>query len=198
MNNDSSPVKQVRQGLFFSGIGVSLAYVSARFINSYSASRNLMLIGVLLTILIASMGCNHLEDDNPNHKQTNQPLNSLPYPISITGSNGEPILFTEAPKRIVAMDSAVVEILYSMGEGWRLVGTHDFVTYPPETKDIPRVGGASNLNLEAIAGLNPDLVFIFSQSAADDLKQIDLKVLVLESINDWLPKAIKCTEKTIY
>ena len=107
-----------------------------------------------------------------------------PYPFTVTGSNGKAITFDKAPERIVAIDSAVVETLYLLGEGRRIVGTHDLVTYPPEAKDIPKLGGAFNLNLEATVGLDPDLVFVFSEGPVADLERLGLKVLFMESVSD--------------
>ncbi len=106
------------------------------------------------------------------------------FPVTVTGSNGREITFDEAPERIVAIDSAVVETLFAIGEGWRLVGTHDFVSYPPEAADIERVGGAFNLNFEATVGLDPDLVFVFSEGPAEELERLGLRVLYLQSLSD--------------
>ena len=106
------------------------------------------------------------------------------FPVRVTGSNGREITFEEAPERIVAIDSAVVETLFAMGEGWRVVGTHDFVSYPPEAADIARLGGAFNLNFEATLGLDPDLVFVFSEGPVEELERLGLRVLYLKSLSD--------------
>jgi iron complex transport system substrate-binding protein len=106
------------------------------------------------------------------------------FPFTVTGSNGREITFYEAPERIVAIDSAVVETLFAIGEGWRVVGTHDFVSHPLEAEDIERVGGAFNLNLEATVGLDPDLVFVFSEGLVEELERLGLRVLYLQSLRD--------------
>ncbi len=106
------------------------------------------------------------------------------FPVTVTGSNGREITFDEAPERIVAIDSAVVGTLFAIGEGWRVVGTHDFVSYPPEAADIERVGGAFNLNFEATVGLDPDLVFVFSEGPVEELERLGLRVLYLQSLSD--------------
>ena len=106
------------------------------------------------------------------------------FPFTVTGSNGKVIVFQEPPERIVAIDSAVVETLFAIGEGDRVVGTHDFVSYPPEAAEIQRLGGAFNLNVEATVGLDPDLVFVFSEGTVADLERVGLRVLYLESLSD--------------
>ena len=80
----------------------------------------------------------------------------------------------------MAYDSAVVEILYAMGEGHRIVGTHDFVTYPPESADIPKVGSAFNISAEQIVVLEPDMISTFYAGSLSDLENLGTNVLFLE------------------
>ena len=108
------------------------------------------------------------------------------FPFTVTGTNGREVVFDAPPERIVAIDSAVVEILFAIGEGQRVAATHDFVSYPPEVEDIPRIGDGFNLNTEAILALDPDLVFVFSEGSVADLERVGLRVLYLQSLNDDL------------
>ena len=118
----------------------------------------------------------------PTSTATPDPLAAL-FPFTVTDSNGNEVTFEEPPERIVAFDSAVVETLFAIGEGHRVVGTHDFVSHPPEAADIPRLGGAFNINLEATVVLDPDLVFIFFDGSLVDLERVDLKVLYQKSLS---------------
>lgn len=106
------------------------------------------------------------------------------FPVTVEDSAGNPVVFDSPPERIVAFDSAVVEILFAIGEGDRVVGTHDFVTSPPEADDIQRVGGAFNMDIEATVALEPDLVFIFFDRFKEDLERAGLKVLYVETLTD--------------
>ena len=78
----------------------------------------------------------------------------------------------------------MVETLFAIGEGERIAGTHDFVSYPPEAADIPRLGDAFAINLEATVALEPDLVFVFSDGFLADLERVGLKVLYQKSLSD--------------
>jgi iron complex transport system substrate-binding protein len=102
-------------------------------------------------------------------------------PVTLVDGAGQEFAFTEPPERIVAYDSAIVEILFAIGEGHRIVGTHDFVEYPAEAADVKRIGSAFEINVEAIVGLEPDLVFLFSPGFMDDLQAAGLRVLFLPS-----------------
>lgn len=110
------------------------------------------------------------------------------FPYTVIDGNGNEVTFDKPPERIVAFDSAAVETLFAIGEGRRLVGTHSFVSYPPEVVDVPRVGDAFNMNIEAIVALEPDLVFIFFDASLADLERVGLKVLYLGSLNDDFSK----------
>ena len=106
------------------------------------------------------------------------------FPYTVIDSSGKEVTFERPPERIVAFDSAAVETLFAIGEGHRIVGTHSFVSYPAETADIPRVGDAFNMNIEAIVALNPDLVFIFFEGSLPNLERVGLKVLYHKSLSE--------------
>ena len=71
---------------------------------------------------------------------------------------GQEIRLKAPAKRIVTLAPHAAESLYAAGAGDRLVGTVDYSDYPPEAKRVPRVGGYSRIDLEAVAALKPDLV----------------------------------------
>ena len=134
----------------------------------------------LAGLALAALACG---ESAPEPTTTPEPETVL-FPYIVTDGRGIPVTFQEPPGRIVAMDSAAVETLFAIDEGHRVVGTHDFVSYPPEVADIPRVGDAFNMNIEATVALEPDLVFIFSEGALEGLERAGLKVLYLESLQD--------------
>ena len=109
-------------------------------------------------------------------------------PVTIVDSNGREVVFLEPPQRIIAYDSAVVEILFALGEGQRVVATHNFVSYPPETEDIPKLGGAFSMSIEQAVALEPDLVFLFFDQFLPDLERVGLKVLYIRTLNQDIPE----------
>jgi len=62
------------------------------------------------------------------------------------------------------------------------VGTVDYSDFPPAAKKVPRVGGYSHLDLEAIAALKPDLVIAWESgnpaAQIDKLRSLGLTVFV--------------------
>ena len=117
-----------------------------------------------------------------------QPAVTSGFPLTVVDSNGAEVVFDEAPERIVAYDSAVVEILFAIGEGHRIVATHSFVEYPPEVADVPRVGGAFDMDVEAVVALEPDLVYVFFPTFVEGLEAAGLKVLYIETLSQDFTK----------
>ena len=84
---------------------------------------------------------------------------------------------------MVVYDGAAVEMLFAIGQGHRIVGTHSYVTYPAETAEITKVGDAFNMDIEAIVALEPDLVYVFYDRFNADLERAGLKVLYIKSLS---------------
>jgi iron complex transport system substrate-binding protein len=97
---------------------------------------------------------------------------------------GQTVTLKAPARRIVALAPHLAESLYAAGAGDRLIGTVDYSDYPPEAKKVPRVGGYSRIDLEAVAGLKPDLVIAWqtgnNMTQVDRLKALGLPVYVFQ------------------
>ena len=110
---------------------------------------------------------------------------------------GQEVRLKAPAKRIVALAPHLAESLYAAGAGDKLVGTVDYSDYPPEAKQVPRVGGYSRVDLEAVAALRPDLVLAWESGnnmpQVDKLKSLGLTVYVaqpntMENVADQLER----------
>ena len=106
-----------------------------------------------------------------------------PRKVVVTGTGSKVVEFDTPPERMVVYDGAAVEMLFTIGQGHRVVGTHSYVTYPPETESIAKVGDAFNMDIEAIVALEPDLVYVFYDRFNADLERAGLKVLYIKSLS---------------
>ncbi|MFZ9645806.1 MAG: cobalamin-binding protein [Fluviibacter sp.] len=99
---------------------------------------------------------------------------------------GQQISLAHPANRIVALAPHVVETLFAAGAGDKIVGAVDYSDYPAAAKTIPRVGGYSAFNLEAIAALKPDLVIAWasgnSPSAIEKIRSLGIPIY-LSQIN---------------
>jgi len=87
---------------------------------------------------------------------------------------------TTPPQRIVSLAPSVTEVLFALGLGDRVAGVTSFCRYPPEAARLPQVGGYLDLNLEAIVGLDPDLVVLIQDHDAARARLDELGVPTLQ------------------
>ena len=62
------------------------------------------------------------------------------------------------PQRIVSGAPSITEALFAVGAGAQVVAVSDYCSQPPEVTALPKIGGLYNPRMEALVGLNPDLV----------------------------------------
>lgn len=92
---------------------------------------------------------------------------------TVVDDYGRTVAVPANPQRVVSLSPAVTEIMYALGAQDILVGRTDFCEYPPEAQSIPSIGGISNLNIESILSLNPDLVISGSMVGKKITDQMD-------------------------
>ncbi|WP_105167575.1 cobalamin-binding protein [Pseudoalteromonas sp. T1lg23B] len=77
-------------------------------------------------------------------------------------------------KRIIALAPHIVENLFAIGAGERIVGTVEYADYPEAANQIVRIGGYNGIMLEKVLALNPDLVIAWqSGNKKDDLDKLE-------------------------
>ena len=106
---------------------------------------------------------------------------------TVTDDYGRTVVVPAHPQRVVSLSPAVTEIMFALGADDLLVGRTDFCEYPDEASQIPSIGGISNLNIEKILSLKPDLVIsgsMVGKKATDQMDQMGTPmVCVIEKPN---------------
>lgn len=90
------------------------------------------------------------------------------------------------PKRIVSLSPNITEILYGLGAWESVVGVTLYSDFPPEVRNIPKIGGWVDPNLEAIVALKPDLVIMIEDQNrifGNRIRDLGLKTLSLDCNN---------------
>lgn len=87
-----------------------------------------------------------------------------------------------APQRIVCLTPSLVEVLYMLGLGERVVGVSNYSAWPPEVAEKPKLGGLYDPNLERIVTLKPDLAILRpdEEELAGELGRLGIGVLTVE------------------
>ncbi|MBR1792323.1 MAG: ABC transporter substrate-binding protein [Bacteroidales bacterium] len=114
---------------------------------------------LLAICLVTAVGC-HNDSVRTNDTDT------------ITDDYGSIVVVPSNPKRIVSASPAITEIIFALGGQEKLIGRTEFCTYPPEAAMVENIGGISNLNVEKIASLHPDLVISGSMIPQKSVQQL--------------------------
>jgi iron complex transport system substrate-binding protein len=105
-----------------------------------------------------------------------------PPPGSIVDGLGRSITIDKTPQRIVSLAPSNTEILFALGLGDKVVGVTEYCNYPQEATTKPKVGGFSNVDIEKVVSLEPDLVLathIHGKTVIPALEKVGLTVVAL-------------------
>lgn len=93
--------------------------------------------------------------------------------IRVQDDSGKPVVLEHPAARIVSLSPHITELLFAVGAGEAVAGVTQYSDYPVAAQSLPRVGGGSGLDLEAILALQPDLVIAWgSGSPAGQLQRL--------------------------
>lgn len=101
--------------------------------------------------------------------------------LQVTDDRGVVVNFERSPQRIVSLLPSLAETVCELGQCQRLVGVDRYTNWPASLKNLPRVGGGLDPNIEQIVALRPDVVLMATSSRAGDrLRALGVKVVALE------------------
>jgi iron complex transport system substrate-binding protein len=140
-----------------------------------STSRRLRPLLLPLLLLLAPLGACRREGGSPSSGRP-------------SGPSGPSKPAAAPARRIVALTPSLVETLFALGLGDRVVGVGDYVSYPPRAVALPRLGGLFNPNLERAVSLKPDLAVLLPSEKDLGAKLrplgVDLLIVPDESLAD--------------
>ncbi len=88
------------------------------------------------------------------------------------------------PNRIVSLNPATTEILFTLGAGGRLVGRTKYDLWPDSARFIRALGDGIRPNVEAVLGTHPDLVILYAsgdnRAAAARMRSAGVNTLALK------------------
>jgi iron complex transport system substrate-binding protein len=107
-------------------------------------------IGTLLALALVATACG----------ERSEPLGALPqtYPVRVNGAGDRETVLETRPERIVALDPGSAEIIQAIEAGARLVGVPAGLARGDSADAEIVVGKTGRVDVDAIVGLDPDLV----------------------------------------
>lgn len=104
--------------------------------------------------------------------------------VSAIDDSGATVTLAAPAQRVVSLAPHVTELIYAAGGGAKLVGAVSYSDYPPQAKNVPRVGDNRALDLERIAALKPDLIVVWrhgnAQQQLDRLREMHIPLFFSE------------------
>jgi iron complex transport system substrate-binding protein len=104
--------------------------------------------------------------------------------ITVTDDTGATVTLPAPAQRVISLAPHVTELLYAAGGGAKIVGAVSYSDYPPEAKQLPRVGDNKALDLERIVALRPDLIVVWrhgnAQQQLDRLRELHVPLFFSE------------------
>ncbi|WP_232796980.1 ABC transporter substrate-binding protein [Blastococcus atacamensis] len=132
---------------------------------------------LLLALVLSLTACGGGDSGDESAAETS---GSTPFPVTVTGSNGEVIL-EEQPGSIVSLSPSATEMLFAIGAGDQVKAVDDYSNFP-EDAPVTELSGFTP-NAEAIAGYEPDLVVLSNDQngIVDALDALAVPTLLLEA-----------------
>jgi iron complex transport system substrate-binding protein len=81
-------------------------------------------------------------------------------PISATDDSGLVVSFNKSPERVISLLPSLTESVCALGKCSTLIGIDRFSNWPRSIENLPKLGGMSDINIERIIQLKPDVVLL--------------------------------------
>ncbi|WP_258872563.1 cobalamin-binding protein [Thalassotalea euphylliae] len=92
---------------------------------------------------------------------------------SVEVTSADTFTAAKPAQRIVALAPHIVEMLFEIGAGDRIVATVEYANHPAAAKAIPRIGNHAGVSMEKLLSYQPDLVLFWQGgNQAQDLAKM--------------------------
>ena len=118
-----------------------------------------VVLGTLL--LAAAFACSPARTPSEGHSSTTQ----------LKDDAGRLVSVPQRVDRVITLAPNLTEIVFAIGAGDRLVGNTTYCDYPPEAKNVAKVGDTLHPSLERIIALKPQVVLISTASQLETFTQ---------------------------
>lgn len=104
--------------------------------------------------------------------------------ITVVDDSGARVTVGQPARRVISMAPHITELLFAAGGGDKVVGAMNYSDYPEAAKKIPLVGSSSQLDLERLVALKPDLLVVWQSGNTarqlDQLRQLGIPLFYSE------------------
>jgi len=147
-----------------------------------SPKRRRVILAAVLQILVLAFvaillfaSCSRIQTSNPSVNDRFR---------EVTDESGRRVLLPTKIERIVSLAPNLTEIVYAVGAGDRLVGDTTYCDYPPEAKNVAKIGDTMHPSIERIIALKPQIALVSTASQLEAFtKQLDQQRIAIYVTN---------------
>jgi iron complex transport system substrate-binding protein len=93
--------------------------------------------------------------------------------VSVVDDSGRRVTLARPAQRVISMSPHVTELLFAAGGGARIAGAMNYSDYPEAARKIPLIGSNSQIDLERVIAMKPDLLIVWqSGNTARQIAQL--------------------------
>ena len=93
--------------------------------------------------------------------------------ITVVDDAGRRVTLAHPAQRVISMAPHVTELLFAAGGGARIGGAMNYSDYPQAARSIPLIGSNSQIDLERVIAMKPDLLIVWqSGNTARQIAQL--------------------------
>ena len=142
---------------------------------------------IIATLIIITASCS---------RQRDQGSSSITETREVVDEAGRRVRLPLRIERIISLAPNLTEIVYAVGAGDRLVGDTEYCDYPPEAKNVAKIGDTMHPSVERIIALKPQIVLVSTASQLEAFtKQLDeQKIAVYVTNPRSLEEVFRCIE----
>lgn len=129
------------------------------FLPQIQFRRLLVFLGALL--LVAAFACSPARTPTERSSST----------VQLKDDAGRLVAVPQHVDRVITLAPNLTEVVFAIGAGDRLVGNTTYCDYPPEARDVTKVGDTLHPSLERIIALKPQVVLISTASQLETFTQ---------------------------
>jgi len=124
-------------------------------------------------------------------KEQKLPSGVISFPLAITDQADKVVRIEKEPERIVSLAPSITEIVYALELQEKLVAVTKYCNYPEAAQQKPKIGGFSNVDIEKVVAIEPDLVLaanMHKDEITPELERLGITVLTIDpkTIDDVL------------
>ncbi|WP_153764466.1 cobalamin-binding protein [Endozoicomonas sp. OPT23] len=88
-------------------------------------------------------------------------------PVCVLDDSKRTLCLDKPARKIISLSPGSTELLFAAGAGQFVIAVDKNSNYPLSVKKLPSVGGHKSVNVEAILGMQPDLIVVWSSGSSD-------------------------------